>query len=241
MQDCIYYTLSARKDDPSDKMNRFSFGSLRVRLILLVLVAIIPSLIIILLTGREARRFSANNAKHDALQLAIVASGNHDLLIESTRQLLAGLAHLPELRRVFRRVLRLTAREWALLATALPVVVLLRLGLWLLPFKVLRSAVSRLARPDSKPSRRLTPKQVAWAVRAVSRCVPRATCLTQALATQAILAFLGFIATLRIGVAPGANGALEAHAWLEYGDRIIIGWETRGRFTPFPPIEVIKT
>lgn len=66
-------------------MNRFSFGSLRVRLILLVLVAIIPSLIIILLTGWEARRLSANNAKNDAMQLAVVASGNQDLLIESTR------------------------------------------------------------------------------------------------------------------------------------------------------------
>jgi HAMP domain-containing protein len=81
------------------KMTRFYFGSLRVRLIILVLVAIIPSLIIILLTGREERRFSANNAKHDALQLAAVASGNQDLLIESTRQMLAGLARLPELRR----------------------------------------------------------------------------------------------------------------------------------------------
>ena len=163
--------------------------------------------------------------------------------------------HLPELRRVSRRILRLTAREWALLATALPVVVVLRLGLWLLPFRILvRStgfsrAFSRLglwflpfrflrkALPQSE-----IPRQVAWAVRAVSRCVPRATCLTQAMATQAILAGLGVPATLRIGVAPGEkDGRLEAHAWLEHGGRIVIGWETRGRFTPFPPIEVSKS
>jgi two-component system cell cycle sensor histidine kinase/response regulator CckA len=80
-------------------MNRFSFGSLRVRLILLVLIAIIPSLIIILLTGRAERRIAADNATNDAMQLALTASGNHDLLIESTRQLLAGLARLPEMRR----------------------------------------------------------------------------------------------------------------------------------------------
>jgi signal transduction histidine kinase/CheY-like chemotaxis protein/HAMP domain-containing protein len=80
-------------------MKRFSFGSLRVRLILLVLVAIIPSLVIILLTGREARTISGQNAKHEAMQLAVVASGNQDLLIESTHQLLAGLARLPELRK----------------------------------------------------------------------------------------------------------------------------------------------
>ncbi|MHB9099525.1 MAG: cache domain-containing protein, partial [Syntrophales bacterium] len=79
-------------------MNRLFFGSLRIRLILLVFVAIIPSLILILLTGREARRMSADNTKQDAMQLAMVASGNQDLLIESTRQLLAGLARLPELR-----------------------------------------------------------------------------------------------------------------------------------------------
>jgi PAS domain S-box-containing protein len=79
-------------------MNRFSFGSLRVRLIFLVLVAIIPSLIIIIHVGWEERKISAHNATQDAMQLAIIASGDHDLLIESTRQLLAGLARLPELR-----------------------------------------------------------------------------------------------------------------------------------------------
>jgi hypothetical protein len=61
------------------------------------------------------------------------------------------------------------------------------------------------------------------------------------MATQAILAGLGVPATLRIGVAPGEKGCLEAHAWLEHGGRIVIGWETRGRFTPFPPIEVSKS
>jgi hypothetical protein len=79
-------------------MNRFSFGSLRMRLIFLVLIAIIPSLIIILLTGRAERRIAADNAMSDAMQLAVTASGNHDLLIESTRQLMAGLARLPEMR-----------------------------------------------------------------------------------------------------------------------------------------------
>jgi diguanylate cyclase (GGDEF)-like protein/PAS domain S-box-containing protein len=80
-------------------MNRLSFGSIRVRLILLVVVAIIPSLAIILLTGQESRRFSANSAQNDAMQLAVVASGNQDLLVETSRQMLAGLASLPELRR----------------------------------------------------------------------------------------------------------------------------------------------
>lgn len=134
----------------------------------------------------------------------------------------------------------MTAGECILLIAAMMVVVPVRLGLYLLPFRMLRAMLGLLNRSRSKPSQRVTPQKVAWAVRAVSRYVPHASCLTQALATQAILAVFGISATLRIGVAPGGKGRLEAHAWLEYGNRIVIGWESRGRFTPFPPIEVGK-
>jgi PAS domain S-box-containing protein len=65
----------------------------------LVCIAILPSLVIILLTGRAERRSAAYTATHEAMQLAVTASSNQDLLVESTRQLLAGLARLPEIRR----------------------------------------------------------------------------------------------------------------------------------------------
>ena len=79
-------------------MKRFSWGSLRVSLILLVLLAVIPSLALILYTGWEERQISATDAQQDALQLVLLASADQDLLVESTRQFLMGLTRLPEVR-----------------------------------------------------------------------------------------------------------------------------------------------
>ena len=65
--------------------------------------------------------------------------------------------------------------------------------------------------------------RIAWAVAVASRYVPMATCLTQALAGQMLLARWGHTAQLHIGVANGPGGNLEAHAWLESQGTIVIG------------------
>jgi Transglutaminase-like superfamily len=55
-----------------------------------------------------------------------------------------------------------------------------------------------------------------WAVLAVARRVPRATCLVRALALRQMLGHLGLPATVQIGVAkPNGSAGLEAHAWVE--------------------------
>ena len=64
---------------------------------------------------------------------------------------------------------------------------------------------------------------VAWSVAAASRLVPGANCLTQALAGQLLLARRGRASRIRIGVRPGPNGALLAHAWLLSGSRVLLG------------------
>jgi diguanylate cyclase (GGDEF)-like protein/PAS domain S-box-containing protein len=79
-------------------MKSFPLGSLRIRLILLVLLAAVPALALTLFTGWEERNASALAAQHDALNLATLASADQDLLVESTRHLLISLARLPELR-----------------------------------------------------------------------------------------------------------------------------------------------
>jgi hypothetical protein len=66
-------------------------------------------------------------------------------------------------------------------------------------------------------------RRVASSVRRASRYVPAATCLTQALATQSLLAQRGQVSILRIGVTKGPEGELKAHAWVESNGRIIIG------------------
>jgi hypothetical protein len=49
------------------------------------------------------------------------------------------------------------------------------------------------------------------------------TCLERALTAQFMLGRRGYASTLRIGVKPPNAGTLEAHAWLEYSGRAVIG------------------
>ena len=76
-------------------------------------------------------------------------------------------------------------------------------------------------------------QRIAWAVRAASKGVPHATCLTQALAAQVLFARHAHAVDLRIGVAKGEAGGLEAHAWLEHGGRVVVGnVRDLGRYVP---------
>ena len=80
-------------------MRKFSFSSLRVRLIILVLLAIIPALGLTLYTGLEQRQIATNQAKDEALRLAHFASSRQRQLIEGVHQFLDTLARLPQVRR----------------------------------------------------------------------------------------------------------------------------------------------
>jgi Transglutaminase-like superfamily len=90
--------------------------------------------------------------------------------------------------------------------------------------------------PGGSPAagRKACPTEIAWAVTATSRFVPRATCLVRALAAQRLLARNGSTSRLHIGVA-AAGGlrlrSIEAHAWLECEGEVIAGSTDAGRFT----------
>ncbi len=79
-------------------MRRFFLASLRVRLLLLVLLAALPALGLILYTDLEQRRLSATQAQEDALRLARLAAADQAQLIRSAQQLLTALAQLPAVR-----------------------------------------------------------------------------------------------------------------------------------------------
>ena len=55
----------------------------------------------------------------------------------------------------------------------------------------------------------------AWAVSAAARRVPGTRCLAWSLALRGLLAQMGVASRLRIGVAAGGDGRLDAHAWVE--------------------------
>lgn len=124
-----------------------------------------------------------------------------------------------------------TPSELLLVAKAMPWVCAARLALWFVPFRNLQRLVNRFARP-SRSSRLNTPvEKLSWSVSSASRFVPRATCLTQAVALHVLLKRAGYQSRLRIGVSSTA-GEFESHAWVENQDRVVIGDVELQRFMP---------
>jgi len=79
-------------------MKRFSFSSLRVRLTLIVVIAVIPALGLIIYNASEQRRQAIHEAQENTLRLARIAGHLHGEIIEDTRIILTTLAQLPEVR-----------------------------------------------------------------------------------------------------------------------------------------------
>ncbi|TIR45534.1 MAG: lasso peptide biosynthesis B2 protein, partial [Mesorhizobium sp.] len=97
------------------------------------------------------------------------------------------------------RVLSLSGPEALFLARCLAVVSLVRLGLTLSSYNRMRALVTQLeARNDAAIA---DLRRVAWGVAAAARYVPGASCLTQALAGQYLLARQGKASTISIGIA----------------------------------------
>ena len=128
--------------------------------------------------------------------------------------------------RRLKRLKRLTRCELRLLLRAAIVVAIVRTALWLIPFAFVRRLVARtVAVPEQIPVERCV-----WAVKVTSRCLPRATCLTQALALQALLAREGRKSRVEIGVAKNTIGAFEAHAWVICENQIVMGGSGIARY-----------
>jgi len=76
-------------------MTRFRpFLSLRVRLILLVLLALIPALAIMLYTAAETRQRETERVENEALTLVRLLSANQESIIEGARQLLIAVTQI---------------------------------------------------------------------------------------------------------------------------------------------------
>lgn len=73
------------------------FANLRVRLVLLILLAVLPALGLIIYTALEQRQQAIEAAKEVALRAVRMAVNNQDHLLDSTRQLLVTLSQLKEI------------------------------------------------------------------------------------------------------------------------------------------------
>lgn len=122
--------------------------------------------------------------------------------------------------RLALRFLQAPRAHQGVLLSAFWLVCAIRLALWTIPYK---TVVRLLGMLRSGTAQDLDRDQLVWAVAAASRYVPRASCLTQALAAQTLLRRHGYASTLQIGVAKGPANRLEAHSWLEADGEVLIG------------------
>lgn len=119
--------------------------------------------------------------------------------------------------RYLRHALALTAKERSVLLKAVPMLLAVRIALWVVPFRKIHRRWARMpaGRVKPAPANRLPPARITWLVTVASRVVPRAHCLTRSIVAQSLLAREGYLAEVRIGVRRTGDG-LDAHAWLEH-------------------------
>ncbi|HEY9644109.1 MAG TPA: lasso peptide biosynthesis B2 protein [Coleofasciculaceae cyanobacterium] len=147
------------------------------------------------------------------------------------------------------KLLKLTGRDYCLLINAFCLLGAIRLGLRVLPFRILLRMIGKLGHPVGRKSsaaaiaaNKVAISKIVWAVEISTRYMPGgAKCLARALTTKVLLDRQGDTPDLRIGVTKGANGALEAHAWIEHQGRVVIGnLRDLSQYIPLPSIEGVK-
>ncbi|MBW4477282.1 MAG: lasso peptide biosynthesis B2 protein [Tolypothrix brevis GSE-NOS-MK-07-07A] len=136
---------------------------------------------------------------------------------------------------------RMGASDRQLLIMTLIILATIRLGLWLIPFHTLLKVLAKISRDRLKVTNPVSVRKISCSVNAVSRYMPGVKCLARALTTQVLMSRYGHSCELRIGVAKGEKGTLEAHAWVEYQGLIVIGNLTDlSRFMPLPSLQGVK-
>jgi hypothetical protein len=122
------------------------------------------------------------------------------------------------LRRKARRARALTRHDLGILARSWFLLLFIDMGLRLLPFKKVQAFLQMEASAPStsaNPAPEIHRLAVLTGLAARHHLYPM-TCLRRSLALQRLLARCGLAVDLRLGVRK-QDGALQAHAWLEWG------------------------
>lgn len=136
-----------------------------------------------------------------------------------------------------RKFLNLSSIEQRLLIKTWVLLGVIRLGLELLPFSTLRKLLDRLRSLRGSVSKEFSEAQLVWSVTVVSRYIPKATCLAQALTAQFLLQQAGHQACLHVGVTEAEEGGIKAHAWVESQGKILIGGFDLNKYTHLLALE----
>jgi len=139
--------------------------------------------------------------------------------------------------RRIRKFLNLSPGERSLLIRAWILLGIIRLGLELFPFSTLRKLLDRLRPKLGSFKEEFSEEKLVWPVTVVSRYIPKATCLAQALTAQLLLQQAGHQACLHIGIEEAEKGGIKAHAWVESQGKIIIGGFDLNRYTHLLTLE----
>src|SRR5688572_20349926 len=145
-----------------------------------------------------------------------------------------------------RSFFRLPWRKQRALVTAGFAITCVRVAITVLPFQTVRRGLGRLARTPSHvraPGDQATIDTIVWSLSTAGRTLPPAgRCLIEALAGHVLLGRKGVETDLRIGVLRDPDGTFKAHAWLEKGDRVVLGelGADLKRYTPFPALRGLE-
>lgn len=135
------------------------------------------------------------------------------------------------------RMVRRSPADLLLAAEAMVLLVFFRFCLALMPVRRIIRAITHGQTIDSEAGEREGAadfaRRVRWAVSAIARhSAVEFVCFPQALAGYTMLRWRKVPSTLVYGVARSPEGELHAHTWLTVGDRIVLGGEVAGEFTP---------
>jgi len=78
-----------------------------------------------------------------------------------------------------------------------------------------------------------------WCIPRAAKFAWRASCLTQALAMQFMLAQKGYRVEMRVGARRDAQGLFQAHAWLLSNGRVVLGG-TENELTSYSQFNVLS-
>jgi hypothetical protein len=122
-----------------------------------------------------------------------------------------------------------------LIVRAISLLWFVRIGLCVASLRTVRSVLQRFGRQNPTVRPRYSAGQISELVARCAEYVPGANCLPQALTANVLLRREGHEPVLKIGVARGAQGEFQAHAWVEVqGESYSSDNETIGRFTALP-------
>jgi len=116
----------------------------------------------------------------------------------------------------------LPAAERSLILRTVPLVAAIRMALWVVPLRRVRRLNSAFERLHFSVPAELPVSRLEWAVRAASRRIPMASCLTQSLALQCLLARSGRPSEVHIGVKKDAEAGFQSHAWVVCEGRMLL-------------------